>query len=110
MSLVTPRLRGEIMSKTTVFFYIDALDSGMLSAKFTPFLFNLANKGYYQKLENIAGFSFAIQSCMLSGKYPDENLHWMPYFYSPENSPILFKALSNVGRIAPQASFQTHTS
>jgi len=93
------------MSKTTVFFYIDALDSGVLSAKFTPFLFNLANKGFYQKLENIAGYSFAIQSCMLSGKYPDENLHWMPYFYSPKNSPMLFKALSKVGRITPLDRF-----
>ena len=89
------------MSETIVFFYIDAFASDMLSATCTPFLFNLANKGHYQELENVIGYSFAFQSCMLSGKYPDENLHWMPYFYSPEESPMLFKALRNVGRIAP---------
>ena len=89
------------MSPISVFFYIDALDHRMVSAEHTPFICNLADKGDYHELENIVGYSFAIQSCMLSGQYPDENLHWMPYFYSPQNSPILFKALSKVGKFTP---------
>jgi hypothetical protein len=66
-----------------------------------PFLSNLATKHFSRELENVAGYSFAIQSCLLSGKYPDETNHWMPYFYSPDESPLLFKTLNSVGTIAP---------
>ncbi|MEM2661324.1 MAG: alkaline phosphatase family protein [Nitrososphaeria archaeon] len=48
-------------------------------------------------MTNVLGYSFAIQSSMLSGKYPDENLHWMPYYYSPSNSPLIFKTMARFG-------------
>lgn len=66
-----------------------------------PFLSDLATKHYYKELRNVIGYSFAIQSCMLSGKYPEETNHWMPYFYSPEGSPLLFKALNKIGAVFP---------
>jgi hypothetical protein len=64
-----------------------------------PFLSDIAKNHYYQELENVVGYSFAIQSCMLSGKYPEENNHWMPYFYFPENSSMLFKTFGKVGAV-----------
>lgn len=64
-----------------------------------PFLTTFAKEHFYQQLENVVGYSFAIQSSMLSGTYPDDNDHWMPYFYFPENSPVLFKTFGKVGSI-----------
>jgi hypothetical protein len=89
------------MKKLTVFFYIDALNSSFLKPDIMPFLSNFAAKHYYQVLENVFGYSFAIQSCMLSGKYPDENNHWLPYFYAPQYSPKIFKALNKIGKVIP---------
>jgi len=66
-----------------------------------PFLSSFAKKYYYRELRNVPGYSFAIQSCLLSGKYPEETNHWMPYFYSPEESPLLFKTLNRIGTIFP---------
>jgi predicted AlkP superfamily pyrophosphatase or phosphodiesterase len=65
-----------------------------------PFLSSFSKRGYHKELENVLGYSFAIQSSMLSGKYPDENLHWMPYYYSPTNSPMLFKIMAKFGRLS----------
>jgi hypothetical protein len=82
------------MKKLVVFFYIDALNSSFLTPDVMPFLSSFAKKHSIYALENILGYSFAIQSCMLSGKQPDENNHWMPYFYCPEKSPLMFKILN----------------
>jgi hypothetical protein len=84
-----------------VFFYIDALNSCFLKPDVMPFLANFASKHHYQVLENVFGYSFAIQSCMLSGKYPDENNHWLPYFYASQKSPMLFKTLNKIGTVIP---------
>lgn len=90
-----------IMKNLVVFFYIDALNSSFLNSEIMPFLSSLATKHSYCKLENVLGYSFAIQSCMLSGKYPEETNHWLPYFYSPQKSPILFKTLNKIGVVFP---------
>lgn len=89
------------MKNLVVFFYVDALNSSFVNPNIMPFLSELLNKGSYRELENVVGYSFAIQSCMLSGKYPDETNHWMPYFYSPKESPLLFKALDTMGAFFP---------
>lgn len=89
------------MKKLAIFFYVDALNSSFLKPSIMPFLSDLASKHYYKELRNVMGYSFAIQSCMLSGKYPEETNHWMPYFYSPEESPLLFKTLNRIGTIFP---------
>jgi len=87
------------MRKIATFFYIDALNSSFLNPSIMPFLSDLATNHYYKELENVAGYSFAIQSCMLSGKYPEETNHWMPYFYSPQKSSTLFKTFNKVGTL-----------
>lgn len=89
------------MKNLVVFFYIDALNSSFLNPDIMPFLSNFAAKHYYHVLENVFGYSFAIQSSMLSGKYPDENNHWMPYFYAPQKSPMIFKTLNKIGTVIP---------
>lgn len=96
---LTTVARASVMRKKVIFFYIDALNSSFLTPSIMPFLSDLATDHYYKELENVLGYSFAIQSCMLSGKYPEENNHWMPYFYSPENSSMLFKTFKKVGSI-----------
>jgi hypothetical protein len=78
------------MKHLTLFFYVDALNASLLNPGTMPFLHSLI-KDYFHPLENVLGYSFAIQSCMLSGKFPEENNHWMPYFYAPDRSPLLFR-------------------
>ena len=95
------------MKNLVVFFYIDALNSRFLSHDIMPFLSKLATKHHYFELENVLGYSFAIQSSMLSGKYPDEINHWMPYFYCPETSPILFRTLNTVNKLLALDKLQT---
>lgn len=89
------------MKNLVVFFYIDALNSSFLVPDVMPFLSSLATQHSYYELENVPGYSFAIQSCMLSGKYPEETDHWLPYFYSPQKSPIMFKTLNKIGAVFP---------
>lgn len=96
-----------VMKNLFVFFYIDALNSSFLNSDIMPFLSGLATKHSYYELENVLGYSFAIQSCMLSGKYPEETNHWMPYFYSQKESPLLFKTLNKIGTIFPLDSLQS---
>ncbi len=86
--------------KIIVFLYIDALNDSFLTSNNMPFLSILA-KNCFKKLDNVLGYSFAIQSCLLSGKYPDQTNHWMPYFYSPQESPVLFRNLKKIGRVFP---------
>jgi len=95
------------MKKLVIFLYIDALSPSLLSDDIMPFLSSLATKHSYHVLENVLGYSFAIQSCILSGKYPDETNYWLPYFYCPEKSPPLFKVLSLAKAIHPLDRMQT---
>jgi predicted AlkP superfamily pyrophosphatase or phosphodiesterase len=89
------------LTKTVVFFYIDALNHRLVNPKTMPFLSGFAN-GNFQMLENVFGYSYAIQSSMLSGRFPDETNSWLPCFYSPESSPRLFKM---AGSFAPFSLF-----
>jgi Type I phosphodiesterase / nucleotide pyrophosphatase len=82
------------MTRTTVFFYIDALNYRLLNPKFMPFLSEFSGDNL-RILENVFGYSYAIQSSMLSGKFPDQTNSWLPCFYSPERSPLLFKVLGS---------------
>jgi hypothetical protein len=95
------------MKNLVVFFYIDALNPSFLNPSIMPFISSFAKKHFYHVLENVFGYSFAIQSCMLSGKYPDETNHWMPYFYCPKESPFLFKALNIMRAFSPLDRLQT---
>jgi hypothetical protein len=63
-----------------------------------PFVSSLTNS-YYKSLENVFGYSFAIQAAMLSGKYPEENNHWLPYYFSKADSPLFFKAFAKVSEL-----------
>lgn len=82
-----------------IFLYIDALDPKVIRPSSMPFVSTLLYNYYGKELTNVFGYSFAIQSSMLSGKYPDENLHWMPYYYSPANSPFIFKTIAKFGHL-----------
>ena len=93
------------MKNLVVFLYIDALNSSFLKTEIMPFLSNFAAEHYYQTLENAFGYSFAIQSCMLSGKHPEENNHWLPYFYAPQKSPMIFRTLNKIGKVVPFDKF-----
>jgi len=68
------------------FIYVDALPLKYINEYNTPFLASLAKDGKTFVLQNIPGYSFGIQSTMLSGKLPQETKHWMPYIYIPEPS------------------------
>jgi hypothetical protein len=83
------------MKHLTLFLYVDALNSEFVDESIMPFLHGLT-RTYYRSLENVIGYSFAIQSSMLGGDYSEENDHWMPYYYSPEAVPIFFKAFSKL--------------
>ena len=93
------------MKNLVVFLYIDALNSSFLNPNVMPFLSSLATRHPYCELENVLGYSFAIQSCMLSGKYPEETNHWLPYFYSPQKSPMMFRTFNKLGAVFPLDRF-----
>lgn len=88
------------MSKT-LFLYIDALDINIIKSSTMPFLFNYLKKNNFSKLKNIYGYSFAIQTTLLSGKLPEDNGQWMPFYYSPESIPLLFKLINKFENIFP---------
>ena len=71
------------LNNVYIFVYIDALPSKYINSRDTPFLASLMRQGVFV-LENIPGYSFGIQSTMLSGKLPQETKHWMPYIYISE--------------------------
>ena len=83
------------MEKNVIFFYIDALNSSFVTPSIMPFLSGFAKKNF-RTIENVVGYSYAIQSSMLSGKYPDQTNDWLPAFHSPACSPLLFKVLGTV--------------
>lgn len=86
------------MKGFAIFVYADALNANFILSKVMPFLCSLANKDNYRQLENVVGYSFAIQSTMLSGRFPEESNHWLPYFYSPQSSMVL-TSLKKAGSI-----------
>ena len=83
--------------KLNIFIYVDALPLDSINEELTPFLYKLKAESELFVLDNILGYSFAIQSTLLSGKMPSETGHWMPYFRFP-NKRSLIKVLSSIGR------------
>jgi predicted AlkP superfamily pyrophosphatase or phosphodiesterase len=77
------------MDESTVFLYLDALPWRRISSDM-PFLSDFCEKGTARTLENVLGYSLAIQSVMLSGTYSDENNFWLPYYFSPRRSHYRF--------------------
>jgi hypothetical protein len=77
--------------------YIDALPLDGIDNKNTPFIKQFIDNGTTYVLENIMGYSFGIQSTLLSGKLPSETEQWMPYIYSSNiNVPVKSKVLAYV--------------
>jgi hypothetical protein len=81
-----------------VFVYVDALPYEEINSGSAPFLHWFVNEGRTYKLQNIMGYSFGIQSTMLSGRLPSETKHFMPYVYAPNASPFLFKFIARLAR------------
>lgn len=52
-----------------------------------------------RKLETVFGFSSATSPSILTGRYPDEHLHWTSFYYDPENSP--FKWMGKLAFLPP---------
>ena len=72
--------------------YIDALPLEHVNPNYTPHLFNLLREvgGRVYVLQNIPGYSFGIQSTLLSGLLPQESYHWMPYMFKPVEEETRF--------------------
>jgi predicted AlkP superfamily pyrophosphatase or phosphodiesterase len=83
--------------RVNVFVYVDALPINSINKDATPFLYSLKSIGETYILENIMGYSFAIQSTLLSGKMPSETGHWMPYIRFPSKRSS-FQVMSSIGR------------
>jgi hypothetical protein len=90
------------MKSLAMFVYIDALDPRLLNRGSMPLMSNLVKTSHYHggTIENVLGYSFAIQSSMFSGKNPDESGYWLPYYYAPNNAPPLLKAMANIGELS----------
>ncbi|MEM1832195.1 MAG: alkaline phosphatase family protein [Desulfurococcaceae archaeon] len=70
----------EKFSKLILFIYIDALDFNKLNLLLDKTSFFRAVDTVLS-LNNIPGYSFGIQSTLLTSKLPQEHKHWMPYIY-----------------------------
>ena len=86
-----------------VFIYVDALPLEYVSSKYMPHLFKLLNgrKEAIQIIQNIPGYSFGIQSTMLSGLLPQESYHWMPFMFKIENVKQPFGYLKDLCNYNP---------
>ncbi|MEM2297760.1 MAG: alkaline phosphatase family protein [Ignisphaera sp.] len=94
--------------KLILFVYIDALDFNKLNlllrkTSFFPKIIDMV-----LPLKNIPGYSFGIQTTLLTGKFPQEHKHWMPYIYLGEgaqekerNMERIRKALIPIKRLLP---------
>ncbi|MEM2506670.1 MAG: alkaline phosphatase family protein [Nitrososphaeria archaeon] len=80
-----------------IFVYVDALPYIQVSDKLMPFLSELFKKSKTYMLQNIMGYSFGIQSTILSGKLPSETMHWMPYVYRLSNDAFK-RCISSLAR------------
>ena len=81
-----------------VLVYIDALPLDSVSLERTPFIRKLLDQGYNYKLQNIMGYSFAIQSTILSGYLPSQTKLWMPYVHTKNSNVYGFKAAAPLAR------------
>ena len=80
-----------------MFIYIDALQLEYVNPKYMPNLFGLLGnrENVIHVLQNIPGYSFGIQSTLLSGLLPQETLHWMPYMFKTEKIERYFDYLKS---------------
>ncbi len=53
-----------------------------------------------RKLKTTFGFSSAADPSILTGRYPDEHLHWSSFYYDPENSP--FRGMQLLAKLPPR--------
>ncbi|MEM1925293.1 MAG: alkaline phosphatase family protein [Thermosphaera sp.] len=75
----------EKFDKLILFVYIDALDFSKLNLLLRKTSF-LRVVDTMLPLNNIPGYSFGIQSTLLTGRLPQEHKHWMPYIYLGEET------------------------
>jgi hypothetical protein len=83
------------------FIYVDALPLEYVNPNATPHLFKLMRSGSFHVLKNIPGYSFGIQSTVLSGKLPQDTLHWMPYMFKTDKKVQLVNLLRSVCEYNP---------
>ena len=83
MSAETPSSNDQENTVSMVVF-IDALGWDVLKGR----KFMEEELPYRRKLRSVFGFSSACVPSILSGRYPDEHLHWSFFFYSPDTSPF----------------------
>ena len=83
-----------------VFVYVDALPFDSISYESTPFIKKLVDEGHNYVLQNIMGYSFGIQSAMMSGKLPSVTKQWMPYVYASSSNLRSLRALAPLARRA----------
>jgi len=83
------------------FIYVDALPLEYVNPNATPHLFKLMRSGSFHVLKNIPGYSFGIQSTVLSGKLPQDTLHWMPYMFRTDKKVQLINLLRSVCEYNP---------
>jgi len=63
--------------------FLDGFRYDYLSSGSTPFLYDMARKGFYAKLETLLGFSAGIHASIWSGTKPRTHGKWTKYFYEP---------------------------
>jgi len=83
------------------FIYVDALPLEYVNPNTTPYLFKLMRSGSFHVLRNIPGYSFGIQSTVLSGKLPQDTLHWMPYMFKTDKKVQLVNLLKSICKYNP---------
>jgi len=91
------QLKGNIkMKKLAMYVFIDALGWEV----YQKYGFMSALAPNQRKLKTTFGFSSAADPSILTGRYPDEHLHWSSFIYDPEHSP--FKWLKSFALLPPQ--------
>lgn len=97
----------EKFSKLILFVYIDALDFNKLNLLWSrTSFFRIVDT--VLPLNNIPGYSFGIQSTLLTSRLPQEHKHWMPYIYlgkemkgKEKDMERIKKALTPIKRLLP---------
>lgn len=83
------------MKKLAMYVFIDALGWEI----FQRYGFMEELTPISRKLRTTFGFSSAADPSILTGRYPDEHLHWSSFFYDPQNSP--FRGMQIMAKLPP---------
>jgi len=86
-------LRIIVLTKTTLFIYLDGCRFDYASKKNCPFLFSCGVDGLMKRVKTVAGFTQ--KAAMLTGAYPEKSDHFTRYFLGPDTSP--FRWLRSLG-------------